>query len=102
MINSIEAFAHSKVVARRITINLSAADEFVFTYSDNGSGISGEFENPYDIFKFGTTSKFDINGEPEGTGMGMYIVYTTLREYNSNPVIINASEGFKMQFKLKK
>ena len=102
VINSIEAFAHSKVDARKITINLHAANEFVFTYSDNGSGISDEFENPYDIFKFGTTSKYDINGDKEGTGMGMYIVYTTLREYNSKPVILNAREGFQVQFKLQK
>lgn len=53
VINSIEAFAHSKVDARRITISLSTTDEFIFTYSDNGSGIPDKFENPYDIFKFG-------------------------------------------------
>lgn len=102
VINSIESFVHSKVANRKISICLSVANELVFTYSDNGAGISEKFENPYDIFKFGTTSKYDINGDPEGTGMGMYIVYTTLREYNSKPVIINAKEGFQVQFKLQK
>lgn len=102
IINSVESFAHSRVTNREISISLSTRKEFVFTYTDNGDGISEIFNDPYDIFKFGTTSKYDINGDREGTGMGMYIVYTTLREYNSKPEIIKAKEGFQLQFKLQK
>ena len=102
VINSVESFAHSNVVTRKITISLSTRSEFVFRYTDNGAGISEVFADPYDIFKFGTTSKYDKNGEREGTGMGMYIVYTTLREYNSKPEIIEAKEGFQLLFKLQK
>lgn len=102
IINSVESFAHSRVTNRKIAISLSTRKEFVFTYTDNGDGISEIFNDPYDIFKFGTTSKYDINGDREGTGMGMYIVYTTLREYNSKPEIIKAKDGFQLQFKLQK
>ena len=102
IINSIESFSHSSVSQRKIAIDLSSKDEFIFTYTDNGVGLSQQFEDPYDIFRFGTTSKYDINGEAEGTGMGMYIVNSTLREYNSKPVIVNYTNGFSLQFTLQK
>ena len=102
VINSIESFSHSNVSERRIKIDLFVDREFVFTYSDNGTGISEMFEDPSDIFRYGTTSKLDIDGEAEGTGMGMYIVYTTLREYNSKPIITKHKNGFELQFKMQK
>lgn len=102
LINSVESFSHSTVSTREILITLSTKDEFVFNYSDNGAGLSDKFSDPYDIFRFGTTSKYDINGDPEGTGMGMYIVNTTLREYNSKPEITKTKDGFGLQFKLQK
>ncbi len=102
LVNSVESFSHSTVSTRKIVIALSTKDEFVFNYSDNGAGLSEGFNDPYDIFRFGTTSKYDINGDPVGTGMGMYIVNTTLREYNSKPEITKTKDGFGLRFKLQK
>jgi len=100
IINSMEAFESSKIVERHIVIQLSTDDMFHFKYYDNGKGIDPIFKDPYDIFKFGTTSKVDSNGEKIGTGLGMYIVSSTLREYNSAPKLINWKDCFEMQFSI--
>ena len=100
IINSMEAFESSNISERRITIQLSTDDMFNFRYYDNGKGIDPIFKDPYDIFKFGTTSKVDSNGEKIGTGLGMYIVSSTLREYNSSPKLINWKDCFEMQFSI--
>ncbi|MCI2105297.1 MAG: ATP-binding protein [Intestinimonas sp.] len=97
IINSIEAFEKSKISERRINIAFEHNENFMIHYSDNGCGISKTFKNPYDIFKFGTTSKYDKDGNIAGTGLGMYIVASTLREYNAQYKIVNSNEpGFSL------
>lgn len=98
VINSMEAFEKSNIIQREIKITLKAADIFTLIYHDNGKGIDELFQDPYEIFKFGTTSKIDSNGEKIGTGLGMYIVASTLREYNSSPKLLNWKNCFELQF----
>lgn len=100
IINSIEAFESSSIEERCIEITLSTDEMFHCRYFDNGKGIDPVFEDPYDIFKFGTTSKVDSNGEKTGTGLGMYIVASTLREYNSEPKLIRWKDCFEMSFSI--
>lgn len=103
IINSMEAFEGSDIEQRCIRIRLSCDDYFDLVYSDNGKGIdSTTFSDPYDIFKFGTTSKVDSNGDKIGTGLGMYIVSSTLREYNSSPKLVKWKGCFEMQFSIGK
>ena len=97
IINSIESFEKSKTTHRQIDIMLESNDEFVINYLDNGKGLDTVFKNPYDIFNFGTTSKFDINGEQVGTGLGMYIVASTVREYNATYKITEQTNGFGLE-----
>lgn len=83
IINSIESFEKSKVNKRIINISLETNENFVFHYKDNGKGLGNNFKNPYNIFDYGVTSKHDIDGNVIGTGLGMYIVASTVREYNA-------------------
>lgn len=98
IINSIEAFGRSASQERNIKLFIkSDPKKIVISYSDNGPGLSDMFENPYEIFNYGTTSKVDQDGNIIGTGMGMYIVSSTLREYDATPVVTKYKKGFEMQ-----
>jgi Signal transduction histidine kinase regulating C4-dicarboxylate transport system len=99
IINSIEAFSKSDVKNRKINIELKTEDKFIIIFSDNGKGIGSYFKDPYDIFKFGTTSKYDQEGNVIGTGLGMYIVASTIREYNGDYRLIEVNNGFSMEIK---
>lgn len=99
IINSIEAFERTKVSARKISIVLETDEDFTIHYNDNGCGLGDKFKNPYDIFKFGATSKHDKDGEQIGTGLGMYIVASTAREYNAQYVITEINSGFGLDIK---
>lgn len=99
IINSIESFEESKIKQRIINIDLETNTEILLHYSDNGKGLGETFANPYDIFNFGTTSKYDNNGEIIGTGLGMYIVASTIREYNAKYELITNKTGFALDLK---
>jgi len=101
IINSIEAFQRVARDNREINIELSADDNnIIINYQDNGPGISDMFSNPYDIFIYGTTSKKDKDGNIIGTGMGMYIVASTLREYSGDYSITNKKDGFGLEIRI--
>lgn len=99
IINSIESFEESKVKQRIINIDLKTNTEIVLHYNDNGKGLGKKFTNPYDIFNFGTTSKYDNDGEVIGTGLGMYIVASTAREYNAKYELVTNETGFVLNLK---
>jgi signal transduction histidine kinase len=99
IINSIEALEKTKVSERKISIIVETANNFTIHYRDNGTGLGDAFKNPYDIFRFGTTSKFDKDGEVIGTGLGMYIVASTAREYNAQCIITESENGFGLDIK---
>lgn len=98
IINSVEAFEQSSVFERKININVCYEnDNFVLDYSDNAIGLSDIFKNPYDIFDFGVTSKYDKYGEKVGTGLGMYILASTVNDYNGKYELINVKNGFALK-----
>lgn len=96
IINSIESFESTKCANRKITISLEQTDnKLCIHYLDNGHGLSDGFKsNPYEIFKYGTTSKFDSKGNQIGTGLGMYIVASSVNEYRGTYAITKITEGF--------
>lgn len=103
IINSIEAFEKSRCRERNINIYMNNDSEnIMFVYKDNGPGLADMFENPYEIFDYGTTSKVDKEGNTIGTGMGMYIVASTLREYDSSPIVKEYKKGLELQMKIKR
>ncbi|OPA02102.1 hypothetical protein BHL27_07070 [Bacillus cereus] len=99
IINSVESFEREKRGDRNINIFLKTEAEFIIHYEDNGSGLSKTFKNPYDIFRYGVTSKYDKDGKPVGTGLGMYIVESTLREYNAKYKIMESKLGFGLELR---
>ena len=99
IINSIESFSKSDVSSRKINIELNTEDKFIIRFTDNGKGIGSYFKDPYDIFKFGTTSKYDKEGNVIGTGLGMYIVASTIREYNGDYKLTEVKNGFGIEMK---
>ena len=95
VINSIESFEQTQVSERRIDISIETSDSVLIHYCDNGRGLTETFKkNPYSIFEYGTTSKYDALGQPIGTGLGMYIVASSINEYNGNYTITKVENGF--------
>lgn len=96
IINSIEAFSSFDVEERKVKITIEAKKKLIIRYEDNGPGINSMFTDPEEIFDYGSTSKKDKNGESIGTGLGMYIVASTMREYNGQCIINPVNAGFSM------
>ncbi len=95
IINSIESFEESKVAQRSINITIESGDVLAIHYTDNGHGLTDAFKkDPYSIFKYGTTSKFDAVGNAVGTGLGMYIVASSINEYHGRYTITKVEDGF--------
>lgn len=96
IINSIESFEHASCTYRKITIKTeSTDDEFIIRYQDNGAGLSEVFvSEPHKIFEYGTTSKYDKDGNQLGTGLGMYIFASSVLEYKGNYVLTKTQNGF--------
>ncbi|MFQ8630729.1 MAG: ATP-binding protein [Intestinibacter bartlettii] len=100
IVNSIESFEKSNVHQKIINIDLDIKDSFIIHYKDNGKGLEDSFKNPNDIFNYGTTSKYDIEGNKIGTGLGMYIVASTLSEYNAKYNLTKIKDGFGIDLKI--
>lgn len=99
IINSIESFESKSRDSRRIIIELTEENNKIkVIYSDNGYGIPSElYKSKNDIFNYGITSKVDRNGEKAGTGLGMYIVSSTLNEYSAEYELVDDPNGFKFE-----
>lgn len=101
IINSIEAFQKVVRNERVIDISLATDNKYIYVqYKDNGPGLSDIFADPYEIFLYGTTSKKDRDGSVIGTGMGMYIVASTLREYSGVYTLTEIKDGFGLEIKI--
>lgn len=98
IINSIEAVeSYRNTEKDKIEIILINQEEnYIIKYFDNGPGLSKSYSNPKEILNFGETTKKDINGENIGNGLGMYIVATTVREYNGDIVFPQTENGFSI------
>lgn len=99
VINSIEAFVGRKgggVAKREIAIRMATGPKgLTITYSDSGPGLSAVFkDNPYAIFDYGVTSKVDKDGNKTGTGLGMYIVSSSVNEYKGQIKLTHLTKGF--------
>lgn len=98
IINSIESFEETMCESRQISIDLKTDSNFIIDYHDNGHGLSEAFQsNPYSIFEYGVTSKHDAEGNQIGTGLGMYIVASSINEYNGGYTITQTQNGFGLR-----
>ena len=75
-------------------------NEFVeILYFDNGPGIHTSIKSPKKIFDFNVTTKFDSDGKQSGTGLGMWILDTVVREYGGTVKAYSKDQayGFKAE-----
>ncbi len=99
--NSMEIFEEKCLIDKKINISIKKDyDEVIIEYKDNGPGISKVFKNPYDILKFGETTKKNKNGEKVGTGLGMYILHSIVTDYKGTVLLPQDEKGFHMVIKL--
>ncbi|XOK60288.1 ATP-binding protein [Paenibacillus elgii] len=98
--NSLTAFRREDAGnERRITIELSQVNqEIIINYFDSGPGLSEDISEPYRIFDPLYTTKRDKAGKEIGTGLGMWIVKSTVEHYNGLIKITQIRPGFSLQF----
>ena len=98
IINSIESFERESREDRKIKIEIENGEsEFCIFYSDNGYGLKDSFKNPYEILEYGTSSKVNKDGDNIGTGLGMYIISSTVREYDGKIEFIEFKDKFSLK-----
>jgi hypothetical protein len=98
IINSIESFERRSRENREITIIIEEGiNEFSILYRDNGYGLDSSFKNPNEIFEYGISSKTNKEGEKTGTGLGMYILASTIREYDAKVEIVEFKNSFSLK-----
>ncbi len=102
--NSVDAFKRDDAKDER-EIKLS----FVFepqtginiTYEDSGPGLSPDIIDPNQILEpFFTTKRDKKTGEKTGTGLGMWIVKSTLDEYKGDIEFLKIRPNFKLKIVL--
>jgi signal transduction histidine kinase len=103
--NSIDAFKRVDADDNRI-IKLS----FVFeakagittvVYEDSGPGLSEDITDPNIIFQpFFTTKRERRTGEKTGTGLGMWIVKSSIESYKGTTEFLETKNGFKLKLVL--
>lgn len=108
LINSFDAFDRKGFIGKKeIHININSLfdeDEGLnylnVDYSDSGPGIPEFILNPYNILKPGFTTKLNNEGLPVGTGLGMWIVNSTVHYYNGVLEIKKPKIGFEINIKI--
>ena len=73
--------------------------EIIIDYFDNGEGLSQDIVEHKDIFQaLYTTKRNEFTGEEIGTGLGMWLIDTIVREYNSKVrLLYPKNKGFGMR-----
>ncbi|NJO89975.1 MAG: HAMP domain-containing histidine kinase [Chloroflexia bacterium] len=67
-------------------------------YQDFGPGLLSEIQDPNKIFQpFYTTKRDEKTGEKIGTGLGMWIVKSTVDEYDGDIEILQSRPNFKVK-----
>ncbi|MCB9033789.1 MAG: sensor histidine kinase [Chitinophagales bacterium] len=104
--NSVDAYKRSDagdVREIKLSFSFSPLDSngISVIYEDFGPGLLEEITDANKIFQpFYTTKRDDKTGEKIGTGLGMWIVKSTIDEYNGDIEIVNARPHFKIKITL--
>lgn len=105
IVNSYEAFnKHMPAGERKIEIKMSVTGptEVFVQYQDNGPGLDKSISKPNSIFDYSVTTKTDQDGNLNGTGLGMWILDTIVRDYGGTARVHKPSEdaGFRVDIRL--
>ncbi|MBW8361087.1 MAG: ATP-binding protein [Kaistella sp.] len=101
--NSIEAFNRKGFIGNKeINILLDSDDKNInITYKDSGPGIIKEYENINELFKPFETSKKDDLGNDVGTGLGMWIIKSSVDSNKGKILLKRPTTGFEINFTFK-
>lgn len=102
--NSITAFLRNDAPPeRKIKIGLSDEGNFVvINYSDSGPGLEKSISDPNKIFELFFTTKVNQVGEKVGTGLGLWILKSIVKEYGGEIKFIKIRGEFTIQIYLPK
>ena len=96
IVNSIDSFMLQKNNSNR-TIEIIQSDnekEIIFDYLDNGVGLSEDITDHQNIFEpLYTTKRNKHTGEEIGTGLGMWLVKTIVKEYDGSIKLLYPQKG---------
>jgi len=96
LVNSIDSFMRQKNNNNRnIHINVTnTSKEITIDYFDNGEGLSKDILEHTQIFDaLYTTKRHEHTGEEVGTGLGMWLVDTIVKEYNGKIKLLYPKNG---------
>lgn len=97
LVNSIEVFNVMKENRQR-QVQLEVytnSKEVIFDYVDNGTGLSKDIETPDVIFEpLFTTRRNPHTAEEEGTGLGMWLVKSIVKENDGDVKLLFPATGF--------
>jgi signal transduction histidine kinase len=103
--NSLAAFKRSDASNdRNIKMTLSSDEKnLIIKYEDSGPGLSKDITDPNKIFEPLFTTTRDEKGNKVGTGLGMWIVKSTVEEYKGTVRVTKSRPNFgiEMFFPLK-
>lgn len=100
--NSTAAFKRRDALRKReIIIDLKQDKQnIIISYEDSGPGLPEGIKDPNIIFEPLFTTKLDKEGKEVGTGLGMWIVKSTIEEYNGKINILKSRPNFKVEIVL--
>jgi signal transduction histidine kinase len=104
--NSVDAFRRPDAGDKReiklsFLFNPLEANGINVIYEDSGPGLIDEIIDPNQIYQpFFTTKRDGKTGEKIGTGLGMWIVKSTIDEYNGEIEFVTVRPGFKLKLVL--
>lgn len=96
IVNSIDSFMRQKSnSSRSINITVKASQkEIIIDYFDNGEGLSKDIVEHKQIFEaLYTTKRNEHTGEEIGTGLGMWLIDTIVREYSGKIEFLYPNNG---------
>ncbi|MES2618109.1 MAG: sensor histidine kinase [Bacteroidota bacterium] len=101
--NSIEAFDRNGFSgAKNISVDIENHDNKIFIrYSDSGPGIPDIYKNINDIFTPFETSKKDDLGNDIGTGLGMWLVKSSIDSNKAKAELTRPQTGFELKIYFK-
>lgn len=106
IVNSVDAFKRddsgtTREIKISFSVNFSDKVGISSVYEDTGPGLLEEIVDPNVIFQpFYTTKRDDTTGEKIGTGLGMWIVKSTIDEYDGAIEILTSKPSFKVKISL--
>lgn len=104
--NSVDAYKRQdagdiREIKLSFSYNSIATNGISVVYQDSGPGLLEEISDPNKIFQpFFTTKRDEKTGEKIGTGLGMWIVKSTIDEYNGDVEIVQTRPNFKIKITL--